>query len=364
MIPFVVDQRRDRGHSRFTVRETEHGRLWGTCSAVDGLFTDPARGTYELFDWIPEGAVPRGWIGARVWLVPEDKTLGPWLLGDAESRGTVAKTGSLVLVGEDDYGGPPEGYRSPVRVHDEHRWLGYCREFTRILPAETTLPPLVLRALDPGDELRALSAKGTRKALDLEEIALEIRDDRGDLLADCVLWAKAEAWHPSPHGPNLIDLRLGRYHPLVPEHAQPLWERWFTGSPTAPAAWADLGPRQRGAWLDLVRRRACLRTRGDRPAGHHYEVDGRNVTDEPGLYLALGEAVNGPGGYFGGDLDALDDCLGGTFGYNAPGTLLWRDAATARGHLSRRLTPDGQTYDLFAEALRVLADGGMRVTLA
>ncbi|MGR7001821.1 barstar family protein [Yinghuangia aomiensis] len=45
--------------------------------------------------------------------------------------------------------------------------------------------------------------------------------------------------------------------------------------------------------------------------------------------MALGETVNGPGGYFGGNLDALDDCLGGTFGYTAPGTLF---GGTPRPH--------------------------------
>lgn len=80
--------------------------------------------------------------------------------------------------------------------------------------------------------------------------------------------------------------------------------------------------------------------------------------------LALGEAVNGPGGYFGGCLAALDDCLRGTFGYTAPATLLWRDAATAREHLSRTLALDGRPYNLFSGLLDVLAEGGMHGTLA
>jgi hypothetical protein len=74
--------------------------------------------------------------------------------------------------------------------------------------------------------------------------------------------------------------------------------------------------------------------------------------------------VNGPGGYFGGCLAALDDCLRGTFGYTSPSTLLWREAATAREHLSQALTPEGQAYDLFGVVLDVLAQGGMHVTLA
>lgn len=74
--------------------------------------------------------------------------------------------------------------------------------------------------------------------------------------------------------------------------------------------------------------------------------------------------MNGPGGYFGGCVAALEDCLRGAFGHTAPATLLWRHAATARAHLSRALTPDGDPYDLFAAVLEALADGGMHVTLA
>ncbi|MFE0011011.1 hypothetical protein ACFVZX_31465, partial [Streptomyces erythrochromogenes] len=84
----------------------------------------------------------------------------------------------------------------------------------------------------------------------------------------------------------------------------------------------------------------------------------------PGLYLALGEAVNGPGGYLGANLHALADCLGGGFGCSGPETLLWRDSAVAREHLSHALTPDGRPYDLFACVLDVLAERRMRVTLA
>ncbi len=136
------------------------------------------------------------------------------------------------------------------------------------------------------------------------------------------------------------------------------------GADSTPGAWADLDSRQRLSWLETVRERACRREHQDRPANHAYELDGRHITDVPSLYLALGEAVNGPGGYFGGCLDALDDCLRGTFGYTGPATLLWPNVTTAREHLSRALTPDGRPYDLFTEVLNTLAQGGMDVTLA
>lgn len=37
--------------------------------------------------------------------------------------------------------------------------------------------------------------------------------------------------------------------------------------------------------------------------------------------FSIGEAINGPGGYFGWNLDALHDCLRGGFGALTPGYL-------------------------------------------
>ncbi|MEV8479820.1 barstar family protein [Streptomyces sp. NPDC051173] len=364
MIPAVHEDKEHRGRMRYRLTETEHGHVWGAFTEADGLFGEFQRGTYELFGWVPEGADVRGWAGSRVWLVPEDEA-DPWLLEDAESLGRHSGADGLVLTGLDDYEGPPEGHRGLVRVHDGHRWLGSCREFARVVPPEQVASPLVLRGLAQSEELRRALTTGTRRALDLEEAALEIWDDRGEPLTDRLLWATVRAWYPSALGADLIDLELdGGFFRPVPESARPVWERWFAGPPDTPGAWAGLDTRQRGAWLDLVRERACRRAHQGWPAEHAYELDGRHIIDVPGLYLALGEAVNGPGGYFGGCLAALDDCLRGTFGCTAPATLLWRDAATAREHLSRALAPDGQPYDLFAEVLDVLAQGGMHVTLA
>lgn len=350
---------------RYTLAETERGDPWGVCAAAEGLFGEPRRGTYELFGWVPEADGIPAWIGSRVWLLPDDGTSDVWLLEDAESLGRTTGTGSLVVTGLDDHGGPPEGRGDRVRVHDGRRWLGSCREISRVLPSDQAPPPLVLRGLAPSERLSAALKKGTRRALDLGEAALEIRDDHGELLTERLLWATVSGWRPSSRGLDLIDLELdGRGFTPVPAYARPLWERWLAGPPDAVNAWAGLDTRRRAAWHDLVRERACRRSRPDRPTRHVYELDGRYVTDEPSLYLALGEAVNGPGGYFGGCLAALDDCLRGTFGYTAPATLLWRDAATARTHMSHALTPDGRPHDVFAATLEALAEGGMDVTLA
>ncbi|MFD6986189.1 hypothetical protein ACFWAX_36750, partial [Streptomyces sp. NPDC059956] len=277
MIPAVHGDENELGFARYTLTRTEDGHVWGVCAEAEGLFGESQRGTYELFGWVPEESGVPAWVGSRVWLVPDDEALDAWLLEDAETSGQVPGTDSLLLTGLDDYVGPPEGHRGRVRLHDGHRWLGSCREFARVLSPEQLQPSLVLRGLAQSDQLRVGLMKGTRRALDLEEAALEIRDSHGDLLTDRLIWATVSDWRPSSRGAGLIDLELdgGRFTP-VPEYARPIWDRWLAGPPDAVNAWAGLDTRRRGAWHDLVRESACRRSHHDRPAGHAYELDGRH----------------------------------------------------------------------------------------
>ncbi|MHA7666487.1 barstar family protein [Mycolicibacterium sp. HS_4_1] len=45
-----------------------------------------------------------------------------------------------------------------------------------------------------------------------------------------------------------------------------------------------------------------------------FTVRGAHIRSRADLFTELGHAVGGPGGYFGSNLDALADCLGGDFG--------------------------------------------------
>ncbi len=65
------------------------------------------------------------------------------------------------------------------------------------------------------------------------------------------------------------------------------------------------------------------------------ELDGRELVDIPSFFLALGRAVNGLDGYYGGCLDAISDCLTGGFGLVAPFTLKIHNAESARNSLGR-----------------------------
>lgn len=45
-----------------------------------------------------------------------------------------------------------------------------------------------------------------------------------------------------------------------------------------------------------------------------YQIDGSRIGSKAEFFTEIGRAVNGDGGYFGSNLDALADCLRGGFG--------------------------------------------------
>ncbi|MFD5322023.1 barstar family protein [Streptomyces sp. NPDC127098] len=143
------------------------------------------------------------------------------------------------------------------------------------------------------------------------------------------------AQHPTTDGS--VDLLLNGYFFRYPNLAAgPVWAEWRRAFPPAPGGWATGGPEHRAGWLEAIRVHATTVGRprpDDRPAGTSYELAGGAVTDPPAFYCALGEAINGPAGYFGGNSDALRDCLAGGFGARVPFRLVWHDFAVARRSL-------------------------------
>lgn len=66
-----------------------------------------------------------------------------------------------------------------------------------------------------------------------------------------------------------------------------------------------------------------------------FVIEGSRITTLEDFWREIGEAVNGPGGYFGKNLDAFNDCLRG--GYYPQDTeecaFLWRDHELSRHRL-------------------------------
>jgi len=104
--------------------------------------------------------------------------------------------------------------------------------------------------------------------------------------------------------------------------------------PSRPGAWRSLDSEGRRLWLACAQERALHGRHGglvpSAERGRSVTVDGRLVDDLLAFWCAIGEAVNGPGGYFGRSLPGFDDCLFGGFGLELPYTIVWEHADSSR----------------------------------
>ncbi|QLY34872.1 barstar family protein [Nocardia huaxiensis] len=107
---------------------------------------------------------------------------------------------------------------------------------------------------------------------------------------------------------------LAKPHP----RAEKLWDLWRSGGPDQRNQWMQLPAEDLGAWLEVARSAACAQTPVDAPPGTTFSLDGSGIRGTESFYCALGEAINGPGGYFGFNLDSMRDCLLGGFGAQTP----------------------------------------------
>lgn len=81
-----------------------------------------------------------------------------------------------------------------------------------------------------------------------------------------------------------------------------------------------------------------------------FRIDGRKIKSVKDFYRELGRSVNGPGGYFGQNLDALADCLRGGFGTpeHRSFEFEWQHSDLSRRHLQETFI--GAVRDVFDDA--------------
>ncbi|MDW3196915.1 MAG: barstar family protein [Cytophagales bacterium] len=86
------------------------------------------------------------------------------------------------------------------------------------------------------------------------------------------------------------------------------------------STWKSLPPKKVPGWLEAAVR--FHSSQMDVP-NKVVTIDCDGLDSELKFHCALGEAVNGPGGYFGRGLDGLSDCFCGGFGVIGKFTLNW-----------------------------------------
>ncbi|CAM5743597.1 putative protein OS=Streptomyces alboniger OX=132473 GN=CP975_06035 PE=3 SV=1 [Streptomyces alboniger] len=137
---------------------------------------------------------------------------------------------------------------------------------------------------------------------------------------------------------------------LIPEAELP-WRLVRTGRLDRTGRWHSLGERERKAWLSVALNHHGFGERDEPEPNAVYELDGRFIVDESSFYCTLGEAINGPGGYFGWNLSAVDDCLTADWGATTPFTLNWRHSEEARSRIAASEKLDNSYDGRFIEFL-------------
>ncbi|WP_435589984.1 barstar family protein [Micromonospora aurantiaca (nom. illeg.)] len=136
-------------------------------------------------------------------------------------------------------------------------------------------------------------------------------------------------------GVDVVGSFKGYYLPFP--YAADIWRRWVDGTPIVVGEWQSLDAHRHSSWLHVVQaawfgggRDATRCT-----ANASYSLDGSSMANVSSFYIALGEAVNGAGGYFGSGLSALEDCLRNATLMNSF-ELIWRDFSTSETALGQQ----------------------------
>ncbi|MFI9818445.1 barstar family protein [Saccharothrix variisporea] len=266
----------------------------------------------------------------------------------------------------------PRGVDGFVLLDGNEVPCGTCQDVTGVFREESAPPVPQVRLIGcrPEPSLQtALDAVGQSTNAGLRRRRVHgwvhtVADDGAAVqVIGAVVAGTVSDARPSRLGAGLVDVTVD-VEPGEPLPAGMLdvLEQWRAGRPTTRNLWAGYDRELRHRWAGVAL--AVRSAASDRPAGTTFDLDGRFVTDVEGFYCALGEAVNGPGGYFGWNLDALDDCLRGGFGARTPFRLVWHDSAVARQHLvagydQRRMAP-AVTLDYL---LGMFAEHGVEIDL-
>ena len=150
----------------------------------------------------------------------------------------------------------------------------------------------------------------------------------------------------------------------MPAEARQIWDLWRIGRPTVRGQWARYDRELRHQWSGAALAHHHRQNPSDRLPGSIFHLDGHNVTDPEGFYCAIGEAINGPGGYFGWNADALHDCMSGRWGARRPFTLVWHDSAVARKYLMASEGPRTEAYGTtFDQLLQWFTEDGIEIRL-
>ncbi|MGW6984774.1 barstar family protein [Streptomyces sp. NPDC054932] len=371
------------------VQDDEDGveQLWGRCAGVGGLFLDPVplpREVLTLRGCSPEGLLndvlatpdvpPRalGDVCVEVW--DDEQPVQWWTLTDAvvvAHRPHPADPARYDIVldagvrNDEKFGEPATPSRFELFAGTGGvAGAGRCSAVEGLFePREDPAPvPLELIGCEAAEPVLVGTQRPRRWARDW--VHLLVLDRHGAVTTSRPVGLAIAGVRPSVLGDGLEDITLADGGDDRPSPAvRPVWEKWYRGAPAEPNLWASYDARGREEWLELTTRGWRVPVpQPDRTGGEHH-LDGRFVTDVPGLHCAIAEALLGPGRYFGREWNAFRDCLAGGFGVAPPFTLIWHDSEVARRSLAAEVFDPEGGPSYFEETVQLLERVGVTVVL-
>ncbi|WP_405810080.1 barstar family protein [Streptomyces sp. NBC_01520] len=186
--------------------------------------------------------------------------------------------------------------------------------------------------LTPTEALREYWASGSPGERHLGNAWIIIHGAHGKMIGSYFVGSVSlDEWVQNPD--QTVTVTLSCWVNVLPEGgAGSLWKSWGRHAPTSMNGWVDIPLGQRESWVE-VSRMYGMKSRRAKNSDGRYVLCGENIHDLASFYCAIGEAMNGPGGYYGCNLAALDDCLFGGHGPAAPFRLVWQESAVAMNSL-------------------------------
>lgn len=161
--------------------------------------------------------------------------------------------------------------------------------------------------------------------------------------------------------PGLVNVRVSGLADWIPHRdAKNLWTSWAVAPPASKGSWTELPIGSREAWLEVagLYQNAISRTPKDVA---EVLIDGACIEDLASFFCALGEAINGPGGYYGWNFSALVDCLGGGCGARAPFALRWSEFGVAQRILTGEVESSGKRLTQLELIVQIFREAGVEI---
>lgn len=232
---------------------------------------------------------------------------------------------------------------APFRIVDEHR---------AVLLTATDVVGLFVATAAPGPaRIKLLGVEFVApRARRYSEVSLQIVNADGVPIGDDFL-GELELNLARLEEHTAVEAVLARGALDDGEHVPAIWRRRASAMPLTAGEWRLQPAEWHRSWIHVAQRAWFHEHRDAGRAaelqGQPAVLDGRGLDNRDGFWCALGEAVNGVGGYFGSSLGGLEDCLRSSSTDEFPFTLEWRDIEDSRTALGGTFVQ--MVCDVFAD---------------